>query len=55
MPRFDEETDLRIVSLMPDLSYNEATGIITLQFVGEEPEDYRTQTIVSASFSAPCA
>jgi hypothetical protein len=45
MPRFDEETDLRIVSLMPDLSYNEATGIITLQFVGEEPEDYRTQTI----------
>jgi hypothetical protein len=44
MPRFDKETALRIVSLMPDLSYNEATGIITLQFVGEEPEDYRPQT-----------
>jgi len=45
MPCFDKDTALKIVSLMPDLSYNEATGIITLQFVGEEPEDYRPQTI----------
>ena len=45
MPRFDKETALKIVSLMPDLSYNEATGIITLQFVGEDPEDYRPHTI----------
>nr|WP_314621805.1 hypothetical protein [uncultured Noviherbaspirillum sp.] len=45
MPRFDKDTALKIVSLMPDLSYNEATGIITLQFVGEEPEVYRPQTI----------
>ena len=45
MPRFDKETALKIVSLMPDLSYNEATGIITLQFVGEESEDYRPHTI----------
>jgi hypothetical protein len=45
MPRFDKDTALKIVSLMPDLSYNEATGIITLRFVGEEPEDYRPQTI----------
>jgi len=45
MPRFDKETALKIVSVMPDLSYNEATGIITLQFVGEEPEDYRPHTI----------
>jgi hypothetical protein len=45
MPRFDKDTALKIVSLMPDLSYNEATGIITLQLVGEEPEDYRPQTI----------
>lgn len=40
MPRFDKETALKVVSLMPNPSYNEATGIITLQFVGEEPEDY---------------
>jgi hypothetical protein len=45
MPRFDKETALKIVSLMPDLSYNEATGIIPLQFVGEDPEDYRPHTI----------
>jgi len=45
MPRFDKETALKIVSLMPDLSFNEATGIITLQFVGEDPEDYRPHTI----------
>lgn len=45
MPRFDKETALKVVSLMPNPSYNEATGIITLQFVGEEPEDYRPHTI----------
>jgi hypothetical protein len=45
MPRFDKETALKIVSLMPDLSYNEATGIITLQFVGEDPEYYRPHAI----------
>ena len=45
MPRFDKETAMKIVSLMPDLSYNEGTGIITLQFVGEDPEDYRPHTI----------
>lgn len=45
MPRFDKVTALKIVSLMPDLSYNEATGIITLQFVGEEAEHYRPWTI----------
>ena len=49
MPRFDKETTLKIVALMPDLSYNEATGIITLQFVGEEPEDYRPHTITCES------
>jgi hypothetical protein len=49
MPRFDKETALKIVSLMPDLSYNEATGIITLQFVGEGPEDYRPHTITCES------
>ncbi|RYD68549.1 MAG: hypothetical protein EOP84_29920, partial [Verrucomicrobiaceae bacterium] len=45
MPRFGKETALKLVSLMPDLTYNEATGIITLQFVGEDPEDYRPHTI----------
>jgi hypothetical protein len=45
MPRFDKETALKLVSLMPALSYNEATGIITLQFVGEEPEDYQPHAI----------
>jgi len=45
MPRFDKETALKIVSLMPDLTCNDATGIITLQFLGENPEDYRPHTI----------
>lgn len=45
MPLFGKETALRIVSLMPDLSYSEATGIITLQFVEEEAEDYSPRTI----------
>lgn len=44
-PRFDKETALQLVALMPDLSYNESTGVITLQFVGEDPEDYRLHTI----------